>query len=63
VRGKLYARLDKGVREKKGKHEEVKILETHKKTRIQKELYLVRRFLGMDCEKLTIHDEQAHSLY
>lgn len=42
ISGKVYARLDAGTREKKGKREEVKILETHNKLRIKKEVSATR---------------------
>ena len=49
--------LDKGIKETKGKCEEVKILETHNKFRIKKELLLIRKFLKMDVKQIKIIDE------
>ena len=41
----MYKQLDKGVKEKKGKREEVKILETHNKLRIKKEVSIDRQYI------------------
>lgn len=54
----ITSTLDSGVKEKKGKREELKILETHNKQRIKKELLLIRKFLGMSIDELVIHDQR-----
>ena len=54
----MAAALDNGVKEKRGKKEELKILETHNKQRIRKELLLIRKFMGMNIDELVIHDER-----
>lgn len=58
---KVFQVLDRGVKEKKGRCEEVKILETHNKFRVKKELLLIRRFLRMKLDKtINIADQREH---
>jgi hypothetical protein len=40
-------------------HSAIKILETHNSLRIKKELLLIRRFMGMDEENITIKNERT----
>ena len=54
------------VKEKQGKKDEVKILDTKSRQRILKELILIRRFLNMDAtskESLKIHDERTSRIW
>uniref|UniRef100_A0A7S3CJT5 Uncharacterized protein n=1 Tax=Strombidium rassoulzadegani TaxID=1082188 RepID=A0A7S3CJT5_9SPIT len=44
---KLFSQLDKNAREKRGKRDEVKILETKNRLRVKKQLFLIRKFLGL----------------
>ena len=53
-------------KEKQGKKDEVKILDTKSRQRILKELVLIRRFLKMDAkskEALKIHDERTSRIW
>lgn len=59
ILAKVYHALDKGVKEKKGKFEEVKILETHNRLRVRKQLLLIRKFLRMDTKNITVDDERS----
>ena len=58
----VFSKLDKGVKEKRGRREELKILETHNKTRIKKQLLLIRKFLKMDTKKIEVVDERISKL-
>ena len=58
----VFSKLDKGVKEKRGRREELKILETHNKTRIKKQLLLIRKFLKMDTKKIEVEDERISKL-
>lgn len=54
---KIYHTIDKGIKEKKGKFEEVKILETHNRLRVRKQLLLIRKFLRMSTKDIKVEDE------
>jgi hypothetical protein len=58
----VFSKLDKGVQEKRGRREELKILETHNKTRIKKQLLLIRKFLKMDVKHIEVADERTSGL-
>jgi hypothetical protein len=62
VASAVFSKLDKGVQEKRGRREELKILETHNKTRIKKQLLLIRKFLKMDVKHIEIVDERTSGL-
>ena len=59
ITNKVLSKLDEGVPEKAGRREEVKILETHNRVRVKKQLLLIRKFLKMDLSQIKIHDERG----
>jgi hypothetical protein len=62
IKNRIYARLDKGVKELKGKQEEVSILETRDRIRVKTQLILIRKFLKLDCKEIGIVDERSRKM-
>lgn len=62
IKSRILSQLDKGVRELKGKQEEVKILETRDKLRVKTQLILIRKFLKMECKDIKIVDERTKKM-
>lgn len=53
------------IKKRKGKKDEIKILETKDRYRIKKQLILIRRFLKMDIQKedsIKVWDERGHRM-
>ena len=53
------------IKKRKGKKDEIKILETKDRQKIKKQLIMIRRFLKMNIEKeesLKVWDERGHRM-
>jgi len=50
--------LDRKTKEKRGRREELKILDSRNRKQITKECILIRKFLRMDCADVKIVDER-----
>ena len=50
------------MKERKGKRHELKILETKNDVKVRRQLLIIRRFLKMDVQDLTIADERSTTL-
>ena len=62
LRSMVYQHIDKGTKEKRGRREELKILETRNKQRIRKQLLLIKKFLDLDYKTIKIDDERISHL-
>ena len=58
ITGIIANQIDRGVKEKRGRKEEIKILETRNKQRIEREVLAIRKFLKMDNSTFKIHDQR-----
>jgi flagellar motility protein MotE (MotC chaperone) len=58
ISGILTNQLDRGVKEKRGRKEEIKILETKNKQRLERQVLAIRKFLRMETEKFKIIDQR-----
>lgn len=56
--GVIQNQLDRGIKEKRGRKEEVKILETKNKQRLEKQVLAIRKFLKMDNTNFKIIDQR-----
>ena len=58
----VLTKLDKQIKERRGKRHELKILETRNDVKVRRQLLIIRRFLKMSVEKIEIADERSTML-
>ena len=58
----ILTKLDKQIKERRGKRHELKILETRNDVKVRRQLLIIRRFLKMSVEKIQIADERSTML-